>query len=169
MSFLPLEQRWLEGEIKRLFAERLVTAYIFQNPSDGTEERNPKMSHAEILDSDDGQFYFVIKGMNGQVLATSETYKTKEGCHGGIAALYTIEGNVYGKHMTVDATESAPKKQAEPVPEKGTVQAATDPADEKAAKERAAEAEKDSKAHDREEKQREKNAERGTKKAAQKG
>lgn len=123
------------------------------------------MSHAEILDSDDGQFYFVIKGQNGQVLATSETYKTKEGAHGGIAALYTIEGNVYGRYMTEDSTASA--KQAEPpAPEpKGTVQADTDPADKKASEERAKNAEKDSKRVQKEQTALDKAAERGTKKA----
>lgn len=68
------------------------------------------MSHAEIRDAKDGEFYFVIKDENGQILATSETYKTKEGCHQGIASLYTIQGNVYAKQMTVDATKPGGRK-----------------------------------------------------------
>jgi uncharacterized protein YegP (UPF0339 family) len=33
-----------------------------------------------IHKSDDNQFYSTIVGTNGQVLFTSETYKTKKGC-----------------------------------------------------------------------------------------
>lgn len=52
---------------------------------------------------------FVILANNGQVLATSETYKTKQGCHQAIGSVYTIQGNVYSRQQTVDATTSAGK------------------------------------------------------------
>ena len=51
------------------------------------------------------QYYFLIKSAgNGQTLATSEMYTTKGACKGGIAALYTIKGNVYSWDQTVDKT-----------------------------------------------------------------
>lgn len=37
--------------------------------------------------SADGQFYFVVKANNNQVLVTSETYKTKQNAMVGIDAL----------------------------------------------------------------------------------
>ena len=41
----------------------------------------------EILRSIDKQFYFVLKARNGQVIATSETYKTKQACKKGIKSV----------------------------------------------------------------------------------
>ena len=44
-------------------------------------------SAARMRKSTDKQFYFVIVAKNGQVLATSETYKTKAKCKNGFRAL----------------------------------------------------------------------------------
>lgn len=90
------------------------------------------MSHAEIRDAQNGEFYFVILANNGAVLATSETYKTKQGCHQAIASVYTIEGNVYSRQQTVDATKSADVSlKAKPEPQRpiGTVQEPPEPED----------------------------------------
>lgn len=68
-------------------------------------------SHAEIFKTKPkaadakAKFFFVIKAENGQTLATSEEYSTKQSCEGGIAALYTIKGNVYSKDQTIDHTD----------------------------------------------------------------
>jgi uncharacterized protein YegP (UPF0339 family) len=41
----------------------------------------------EIKRADDGQFYFVLKAANGQVLVTSETYRSKASAHKGIRSV----------------------------------------------------------------------------------
>ncbi len=42
-----------------------------------------------ISKSKDGQFYFVLKAPNGQVIAQSETYTTKQSCQNGISSVIT--------------------------------------------------------------------------------
>jgi uncharacterized protein YegP (UPF0339 family) len=41
----------------------------------------------EIKPSKDGQFYFVLVAPNNEVIATSETYTTKDNCKKGIKAV----------------------------------------------------------------------------------
>jgi len=41
----------------------------------------------EIRPSADGQFYFVLIAPNNEIIATSEMYKTKDGCKKGIDAV----------------------------------------------------------------------------------
>ena len=41
----------------------------------------------EIRKSSDAQVYFNLKAANGQVILTSETYKTKSSANGGIASV----------------------------------------------------------------------------------
>jgi uncharacterized protein len=41
----------------------------------------------EILYSKDKQYYFVLKARNGQIIATSETYTTKQACKKGIKSV----------------------------------------------------------------------------------
>lgn len=43
-----------------------------------------------IKKSKNGQFYFIVKAINGQILATSETYTRKSNCLKGAAALQWI-------------------------------------------------------------------------------
>lgn len=52
-----------------------------------------------ILNSTDGQFYFVIKARNGQVLVTSETYKRKASCK---KCIQKIQHQLYFKTPIVD-------------------------------------------------------------------
>jgi uncharacterized protein YegP (UPF0339 family) len=40
--------------------------------------------------SKDGQFYFILRADNGQVLVTSETYTTKESAQNGIRAVKEV-------------------------------------------------------------------------------
>lgn len=41
----------------------------------------------EIKPSATGQFYFVLKAGNGEIIATSEMYTTKQACRKGISAV----------------------------------------------------------------------------------
>lgn len=41
----------------------------------------------EIKKSTDGQFYFVLKARNSEVIGTSEMYKTKQNCQIGIQSV----------------------------------------------------------------------------------
>ena len=41
----------------------------------------------QILKSKNNQFYFVLKATNGEIIATSETYLTKQSCKKGISAI----------------------------------------------------------------------------------
>jgi len=41
----------------------------------------------EIRPSADDQFYFVLIAPNNEIIATSEMYKTKDGCKNGIDAV----------------------------------------------------------------------------------
>ena len=41
----------------------------------------------EICKSKDEKPYFIVKAANGAVLATSETYESKQACHKGIDSL----------------------------------------------------------------------------------
>jgi uncharacterized protein len=44
----------------------------------------------EIRRSIDDQFYFVLKARNGEVIATSETYHTKQACKRGIKSVVRV-------------------------------------------------------------------------------
>ena len=48
------------------------------------------MCSIQILKSEDGQYYFVLVSANNQVIATSETYKSKQACKKGIASARKI-------------------------------------------------------------------------------
>lgn len=55
---------------------------------------------------DGDQFYFTINSSgNNKVLATSEMYESKQAAQDGIAAVFTIEGNVFSKANIVDKTK----------------------------------------------------------------
>ena len=41
----------------------------------------------EIKKSSDHQWYFILKARNGEKIATSETYKSKESCKKGIRSV----------------------------------------------------------------------------------
>ena len=51
---------------------------------------NPKY---QINNSSDGQFYFVLKAGNGEVILTSEMYTTKQNCQGGIESVKNNGGD----------------------------------------------------------------------------
>ena len=44
----------------------------------------------EIREASDGQYYFVLIARNGEIIATSEDYKTKESCKKGIRSVKKI-------------------------------------------------------------------------------
>ncbi len=46
-----------------------------------------KFPKFEILRAKNKQFYFVLKSTNGEVLCTSETYKSKQSCKKAIRAI----------------------------------------------------------------------------------
>lgn len=54
-----------------------------------------------INKASNGQFYFYLRGGNGQVLVTSETYTTKQSAENGIRAVK----DVAPKAMTIDITK----------------------------------------------------------------
>jgi uncharacterized protein YegP (UPF0339 family) len=47
-----------------------------------------------IKRSIDKQYYFVIVANNNQIVATSEMYKSKQGCRKGIIACYLADINI---------------------------------------------------------------------------
>ena len=48
------------------------------------------MCSIQKLNSADGQYYFVLVAANNQVIAISETYKSKQACKKGIASAREI-------------------------------------------------------------------------------
>jgi len=44
----------------------------------------------EVKESSDGQFYFVLKGGNGEVMATSETYTRRADAHRAVERFRTL-------------------------------------------------------------------------------
>jgi len=57
------------------------------------------MSKFEIKLSTNHQYFFVLKASNGEKIATSEIYKTKQACKKGIAA---VKKCLFAK--TIDST-----------------------------------------------------------------
>jgi hypothetical protein len=47
----------------------------------------------EINESDDGQFYFTLKAVNNEIIATSEMYTSKQNCQTGIESVKTNAPN----------------------------------------------------------------------------
>jgi uncharacterized protein YegP (UPF0339 family) len=45
------------------------------------------MARFAIYPSSDGQYYFIFRASNGEIIVTSETYTTKAAAQNGIAAL----------------------------------------------------------------------------------
>lgn len=57
------------------------------------------MPKFEIKKAVNNQFYFVFKAGNGETIATSETYKSKQSCNKGIRIL--IEGIQQATPVTI--------------------------------------------------------------------
>ena len=55
----------------------------------------------EINKSTDGQFYFTLKAVNNEIIATSEMYTTKQNCQNGIDSVKTNAPNA----EVVDTTD----------------------------------------------------------------
>ena len=55
-----------------------------QTVTDFVKEKNPKF---EIYKDKAGEFRFRLKASNGEIIATSEGYKSKAGCKNGIASV----------------------------------------------------------------------------------
>jgi uncharacterized protein YegP (UPF0339 family) len=55
----------------------------------------------QIKDSADGQIYFVLVAANGEVIATSETYKSKQGCKVGIKAVQIAAAGAIIEDLTL--------------------------------------------------------------------
>ena len=47
----------------------------------------------EIKKSEDGQFYFTLKAVNNEIIATSEMYTSKQNCQNGIESVKTNAPN----------------------------------------------------------------------------
>lgn len=61
-----------------------VAAVEDQTVEGFTKEKNPKF---EIYTDKAGEFRFRLKATNGQIIATSEGYKTMKSCRNGIASV----------------------------------------------------------------------------------
>lgn len=61
-----------------------VAAVEDQTVEGFTKEKNPKF---EIYTDKSGEFRFRLKATNGQIIATSEGYKTMKSCRNGIASV----------------------------------------------------------------------------------
>ena len=61
-----------------------VAAVEDQTVEGFTKEKNPKF---EIYTDKAGEFRFRLKATNGQIIATSEGYKTMKSCKNGIASV----------------------------------------------------------------------------------
>ena len=61
-----------------------VAAVEDQTVEEFTKEKNPKF---EIYTDKAGEFRFRLKATNGQIIATSEGYKTMKSCRNGIASV----------------------------------------------------------------------------------
>ncbi|RKD69551.1 hypothetical protein ATL39_2971 [Sinobaca qinghaiensis] len=59
------------------------------------------MSKFEIKESKDVQFYFVLKAPNGEVVAVSERYTTKQSCQHGIDAVKQYAGEARVDDLTL--------------------------------------------------------------------
>jgi uncharacterized protein YegP (UPF0339 family) len=55
----------------------------------------------EILKAKDKTFYFVLKAKNGEIIITSETYKTKQACKKGIRSVKV--NSIFSR--TIDSTK----------------------------------------------------------------
>lgn len=63
----------------------------------------------KIKRAKNGQFFFTIQGKNGQVILTSETYKSRAGCRKGINAVLNVCGS--GRLIKIkDETDKPPVK-----------------------------------------------------------
>ena len=51
------------------------------------------MERFEIHNAKDGQFYFTLIAPNNEIIATSETYTTKQNCQNGIDSIKTNATN----------------------------------------------------------------------------
>lgn len=74
------------GEII-LQSEGYTTKQGAENGIDSVRRNAPYDERYERLDASNGQYYFVLKAQNGQVIGVSETYKTKQGRDNGILAV----------------------------------------------------------------------------------
>ena len=67
-----------------------------------------KMSKFEIFTGSDDQFYFHLKADNGEIIAASQGYTTKESAEGGIDAIKRIAISASVVDLTHEQSESLP-------------------------------------------------------------
>lgn len=69
-----------------LSSESYVAKQGALNGIDSCKRNSPSDERYSRLKSVNNQFYFVLKATNGEVIGTSEMYKTEQGMHVGIAS-----------------------------------------------------------------------------------
>ena len=55
--------------------------------------------HFELSKSSDGQFRFVLKASNGEIILTSELYRTRAAAENGIASVQTNSPRLPGRFV----------------------------------------------------------------------
>jgi len=69
------------------------------------------MGKFEIFEGKDGQFYFHLKAENGEIIAASQAYTTKQSAEHGIAAIKHIAATAQVIDLNLaDSTKSAETK-----------------------------------------------------------
>ncbi len=82
-----------------LQSEMYETKAAAQNGIESVKKNAARDEAFESKEAKNGQFHFVLKATNGQVIGQSELYKSESSCHGGIesvkknaAGAETVEG-----------------------------------------------------------------------------
>ena len=79
-----------ENGEKILHSEGYVASAGCDNGIASVRKNSPIDSHYDRRDSANGQFYFVLKAANGEIIGTSETYTSTSGRENGIEAVKRV-------------------------------------------------------------------------------
>ncbi|HTP02072.1 MAG TPA: YegP family protein [Anaerolineales bacterium] len=83
-----------------LDSERYVQKQGALNGVEAVKKNAQNEARYDRRDGQNGQFYFVLKAANGEVIGRSEQYKTRQGVESGIAAVKAAAADAPVKDLT---------------------------------------------------------------------
>ena len=101
----PKGKWWLNPRnVSRMFLS--FGHYLLEQQNAEQPSKKTKMipMKFEIRKSDDGQFYYVLIGANGETMLTSETMTTKQNCKNAIDSIYKTF-NIKNEAKIIDKTK----------------------------------------------------------------
>lgn len=84
------------NELNRLYQANKAELELYKNHNDNAKIKSNNKTHTmqnpkfEVHEAVNKEFYFLVRAANGEIIAASETYTTKQNCIKGINAVVEV-------------------------------------------------------------------------------